>query len=495
MRPIVLAASWLHQRPGASLPLSPPTTSHHQPALITVAEVHEALKHWGRSEPDAGPWRGLILLRQAMRRAHTLADARDQVLANAIDQLAADDSQPARLLRLRFAQRLTAEETAQQLHMAASSVFRQQREAIGRLAALIDQQERKERMRRHSALEQRLNDRTYTTLIGVDDQVAQLAARLSAPEAPYLLSIEGLGGIGKTALADALARRLLEDLVFVDLAWVTARQRSLNLGGAIRQERETGVDAAEIISLLLRQLWQDEPVPIALSTEQKLRLLHQRLKQTTHLIVIDNLETVADLENLTPMIRQMANPSKFLLTSRQSLYGEAGVYHHLLRDLSQAHALQLVRQEAAERNVVHLTGASDADLQPIYDTVGGNPLALRLVVGLVQIHPLARVLDGLKQARGLPMVNLYAHIYRQAWHELTQVERQVFLAMLLVAQEHGGDLEQIAATSGLPEELVSPALGNLVTRNLVNAGGGLNQRRYNIHSLTRTFLHEVARWE
>lgn len=475
--------------------MSPSTSSRHQPALVTVAEVHAALKRWGHSEPDAGPWHGLMVVRQAMGRAPTLAGARDQVLTGAVDQLAADDSQQARLLRLRFQQRLTAEEAAQRLHMAASSVFRQQREAIERLAVIIDQHERKERTARRATLEQRLHDRSYSTLIGVDDQLAQLAARLAAPGAPFVLSVEGLGGIGKTALADALARRLLDELVSLDLAWVTARQRSLNLGGAIRQERDTGVDVAEIISLLLRQLWQDEPAPIALSTEQKLRLLHRRLKQAAHLIVIDNLETVADLENLTPIVRQLADPSKFLLTSRQSLYGEAGIYHHLLRDLSREHALQLMRQEANERNVVHLVGAGDGDLQPIYDTVGGNPLALRLVVGLVQIHPLQHVLEGLKQARGLPMVNLYTYIYRRAWDELAPVERQVFLAMLLVAQEHGGDLEQIAATSGLPEELVSQALGHLVTRNLVNAGGGLNERRYSIHSLTRTFLHEVARWQ
>ena len=39
-------------------------------------------------------------------------------------------------------------------------------------------------------------------------------------------------------------------------------------------------------------------------------------------------------------------------------------------------------------------------------------------------------------------------------------------------------------------------LAGLVRLNLVNVGGDLQRRRYSIHSLTRTFLHEqVARWQ
>ena len=39
------------------------------------------------------------------------------------------------------------------------------------------------------------------------------------------------------------------------------------------------------------------------------------------------------------------------------------------------------------------------------------------------------------------------------------------------------------------------ALNQLVTLKLVDARGGLNDRRYSIHNLTRTFLEEqVAQW-
>lgn len=475
--------------------MAPSPDTHLHTLLVTTDAVHDALKSWQGADSAANPLQGLAIYRLAQAKSTSRAAAQRLVLSNALAELAAIDGEQARLLRLRFAQGLTAEDAGKQLHMAPSTVFRRQREAIEQLAALINRQERQERMAHRAVIEQRLRDRTYTTLVGVEDQIAQLAALVCAPRPPFLLAIEGLGGLGKTALADAMARRVTGDLAVADLAWVTARQQSLNLGGAIKLERERGVDAGEVVSLIFSQLWQHEPAPVALSQEQMMRLLHRRLKEAVHLIVVDNLETIADLENLLPVIRQLADPSTFLLTSRHSLYSEPGVYHHLLQDLSREHALQLVRQEATEHNITQLIDASDADLQAIYDTVAGNPLALRLVAARARFHPLPRVLDELKQARGLPVVNLFDYIYRQSWGDLDPMVRQVFLAMPLVAHDHGGDLEQIAATSGLPEEIVSHALDSLVTRNLVNAVGGLNERYYLIHSLTRTFLHEIARWE
>lgn len=474
--------------------MTSPSLSQPHAGLLTAKQVHEALKRW--QDPAPNPLHGLFVFRNAVTRAMAPLDAQHHVLGAALDALAAEDANAARLLRLRFEQQLAAEDVGRQLHLAPSTVFRQQREATQRLAEIIGWQEQQARRARRATIDQRLHDRTYSTLIGVDDQITQLAALLHTAQAPFVLAIEGMGGLGKTALADAVARRFADDeTAFVDLAWVTARQQTFNLGGAIKVERDRGIDAGEVISLLFRQLWQDAPAPVALSVEHKLALMRQRLSQAAHLVVIDNLETIADLENLLPAVRQLAGPSKFLLTSRQSLYGEPGVYHHQLRDLIRMHALQLLRQEAAEHNVAQILSASDDELQPIYDTVGGNPLALRLVAGLVRIHPLRHVLGSLKQAHGLPVLNLYSYIYHRAWDNLDAMTRQVFLAMPLVLDGRGGDLELITATCGLPEDVVSQALGDLMIRNLVDAHGGLNERSYTIHSLTRTFLHEVARWK
>ncbi len=62
--------------------------------------------------------------------------------------------------------------------------------------------------------------------------------------------------------------------------------------------------------------------------------------------------------------------------------------------------------------------------------------------------------------------------------------------------EQGGDLTYLAALTGLDTAHLSDALDRLVGLNLVDSKGDLNERRYTIHNLTRTFLQEqVAKWQ
>lgn len=67
------------------------------------------------------------------------------------------------------------------------------------------------------------------------------------------------------------------------------------------------------------------------SGDEKQAILARWLKTKAYLVVVDNLETTADYQSLLPLLQQLANPSKFLLTSRHSLRGQANVYCHRLR--------------------------------------------------------------------------------------------------------------------------------------------------------------------
>jgi hypothetical protein len=164
-----------------------------------------------------------------------------------------------------------------------------------------------------------------------------------------------------------------------------------------------------------------------------------------------------------------------------------------LPELSQDDTLAFLRQEAQVRRLDALSQATDRQLHSIFEVVGGNPLALKLVVGQIASLPLSQVLDNLREARGKKIEELYNFIYWQAWAALDNDGRQALLSMPLA---QNGAIDQLIAVSELEPDDLAQALEQLVSFSLVDVGGDLEQRRYRIHRLTETFLlNEVIKWQ
>lgn len=468
------------------------------PSIPTEEAVHQALTLWHQSDTHGTPFTDLLLWQQlAQPHDGALRRTTNELLSKAFAVLTRADPDYHKILELRFLQEEPGHRIANILHLAEGTVWRKQREAIVRLTTILQELEQDARAQQRERFAARLEIPTYSHLIGVERHLATLVAQVNQPGPSWLIAIEGIGGIGKTALADALARHLMGGHQWQDFAWVTARQQIFNGGGAIKPIAKPALTTDALVDALVKQLLSAEIGTSVLSLEQKQAMLQQRLRAQPHLIVIDNLETLLDIESLLGVLRKLVNPTKFLLTSRISRFHETDIFHYILPELNEADALALVQQEAQVRNLPELAAASEADLQTIYATVGGNPLALRLVVGQTHIHPLPRVLANLHAAQGYRVEQLYHYIYWQAWENLDSLARQTLLLMPLVT-EAGGDLTyltQMAAPAGLSAIEVSDALERLVAFSLVDSRGSLHERRYTIHALTRTFLQEqVLKW-
>lgn len=459
-------------------------------------ELQTALRQWANRTAAHRVFTTLTLFQQALRQANgRSAEATDRLLVDLLQALASENERYAFALRRRFADNLTAQAVAYEMDIAVSSFFNLQSAAIERLAALLYQQELAERERRRFAMEQLLEPPTYTELVGVDALIEQLLPPLMSPAAPWLFVLDGMGGLGKTSLANALMRRVIVNpLPFVNVGWVTARPSHFDLTGATVTAQPPALTSSALIEALWQQLCAAEAANAVLSHDQKQAMVHACLRQQPHLIVIDNLETLPDLQALLPRLQALQNPTKFLLTSRQRLGGGVGIFHFTVPALSAADALRLIRQEAALANSSPLLAATDAELQQIYATVGGNPLALRLVVGQAYFQPLQMILQDLHEARGAKVEQLYTYLYQRAWDQLDEAARQVWLAMPLVTAA-GATVAYLGDQTELAEPLVRAALEPLVTLNLVNCHSDLHEPRFTIHNLTRTFLmNRIARW-
>jgi hypothetical protein len=410
-----------------------------------------------------------------------------QVLREALERLAANAPHAAHLLQERYVRNRTAADVAVSLGVSDAEFYRRQQQAIDLLTAVVQRDEAVQFAGRQAKVLGHLEPQSYNQLVGAEAHLNRLQELVADRKSNPLICITGLGGLGKTALADGLVRRMLARGELDGAAWITARQRMYALDGSIFASSTPVLSNGRLLSALWDQLLPHLPAPLDPTGPAlgELEVLLRHLGRT--LVVVDNLETAEDVGDLVPLLRRLAQGVRFLLTSRHTLLAGGNLYQYPLPPLSREHALELLRGEAQAQNLPDLANAPDDELDRIFDVVGGHPLALRLVVGQLQLRALPEVLAALEQGDTASAEMLYSFIYAHAWAELDGNARSVLLA-LPQAPPTGASSTFLAAITGLPLPVVQESLSGLVKRNLVERRGGLALSHYTIHGLTRTFL-------
>lgn len=345
---------------------------------------------------------------------------------------------------------------------------------------------------RHIRLSRHLPPPEYIQLFGVAGLQRELAVLLRRKTGPDLLSIEGLGGIGKTALARAVAFELAENSDFEGIAWISARQTWLNDQGAIETMPDAATSLADIAGRLATQLGFAELA--GLGVNDKLDRLATFLRSTRHLIIIDNLESVSDVELLLPALIPLTQPTRFLLTSRQILSHYPSVTRFLVQPLSPQDSQALVESELRRHGRAALL--RQEDMAGLYEVIGGMPLALKLIAAQMSHWPLAVLLENLRHARHRMPESLYTFIYQRSWLALDDHARQLLLSLLPLAPD-GEDIEWLRLMSFLAPDAFGDALAQLLDYSLLESAGPPESPRYRLHRLTTTFLQTkvLTTWE
>lgn len=320
---------------------------------------------------------------------------------------------------------------------------------------------------------------SYTRLFGVDEIVNLMCEKLSSPTPPWIVSLVGLGGLGKSAVANAVARRLTQEKRFDHVIWLSVSDFwNPQLDGSVEVMSDSWT-----LALGKRLL----PHNLNLDDSRKRReQVRNQLQRFSHLIVFDNIENERQMGFVLDQISGMADPAKFLLTSRQHPPPDADVFVWSLGGLNTKDAVSLLKHQAKIIGV-DFSHFLDAELQKVCDLVGGHPLALRLTPKLTLMHSLPQVEASLHEGQaGLGRV--YHLIYEKLWQTLTDEEKQLLQTMLWSASP-GSPAKHLIAISGFSEQQFWSVMTRLIEQCLIELRGNLHERRYGIHSLTEQFLH------
>ena len=388
----------------------------------------------------------------------------------------------ATLLRARFWEGRTVRALSLECSRSMSGLYARQAEALGALAEALWEMECEEAARRSDALpclQRNLPAATCTRLFGVTGMLRRVQSWLQDPNGPVLISVEGVGGLGKTALARAAVEATLRAGNWADLAWISVADHALH---PWRPRSDAApLDPEPVLEQIAWQLGLEEVA--ALAPARRRAALQARLTRQPHLIVIDDLEPAHCPAELAAGLTSLNRPTRFLLTTRQRLPDLPGGANLPLRELSRRASVALLRHEAALRGLPEF---ETAVLEQIHAVVGGNPLALKLVLGQAAALPLERILENLRAAEGVTAQNLFRRIYRQSWSLLTLDAQEVLLSMALFSSR-GATSSELREATDLPGARLDGALGQLVTHSLLTFDP-TPPGRYAVHRLTHTFL-------
>ena len=242
-------------------------------------------------------------------------------------------------------------------------------------------------------------------------------ADLSNVDGPLVAAIDGMAGIGKTALALRAAHRLASQFpdgqVFIDLHGHSEGGRPVTADDALgRLLRAFGVPQ--------QQLPRD--------LEDRAGLLRSLLASRRVLIVLDN---AADEAQVLPLLPGTPG-SGVILTSRRRLTGLDPTVAVSLDTLTQQTAIELFTRIAAGSR-----GTQHAVLAEITELCGRLPLAIRISAARLRTHPSWRPEDLLHRLRDHGMT------------ELTSGPRSVAAALDLSYRELDDDVRRCYRLLGL----------------------------------------------
>ncbi len=308
--------------------------------------------------------------------------------------------------------------------------------------------------------------------VGRTQELAQISALLDDP-ACRLLTLVGLGGIGKTRLALEAAHQFLGHAYFIPLQPLTSADFLVS---------------AMADALGLRFNFGNDP------QQQLLDYLHEKAR----LLVLDNFEHLLNGAALLSEILAYAPDVRMLVTSRERLNlveewvldveGLAYPAGETVADAEAYSAVELFVQHARRAKVGFIvTAANRPAVVRICRLVGGMPLGIELAASWVRALSCEAIADEIAHSLDIletPARNIEARhrsmraVFEPMWARLRDDERDVFMRLSVF---RGGFTRAAAEAVAGASPLMLSALADKSLVQLTSTG------RYEMHELVRQY--------
>ncbi len=345
-------------------------------------------------------------------------------------------------------------------------------------------------------ISQNLPAPNYTEFIGRKAEMSRLLELLSYKHSAHIITVDGIGGVGKTSIVLEAAYRCLaasreekqgivkdkkdkakEIPTFDAIIFTSAKEQILTAAGMLfaPQARRNLRDIFKTISDTLddRRITQANP-----NEQEQIDIVRQSLARKRTLLIVDNMETMRDTKNILSFLYDLPNNVKVVITTREQV-----VFVPIrLPNLSKEDGLRLIKQQAEEK-FVRITQSQAKEL---YDHTAGVPIAIVYSIGrIARGYPLQSVLTSLANHHG----DVAKFCFQESVQALGFSQRQLLMSLAIFNK--APQWEVLAEVAGLATNpsAVNDGLATLQQFSLITQ----ENECYSMLSLTREYaLSELA---
>ncbi|XP_052197914.1 disease resistance protein RPV1-like isoform X2 [Diospyros lotus] len=313
-------------------------------------------------------------------------------------------------------------------------------------------------------------------LIGIDSRIERVKSLLCIGKSDYeVVGIWGMGGIGKTTIAEAVFNQIsgqFEGNCFI----ANVREESKRCGGLVHLRKK-----------VLSQILEEEYVDFG--TPNISQFMKSRLKRKKVLIVLDDVNTLNQLQTLAKQLDGFGPGSRIIITTRDKrLLRNCGVNKiYEVEAFNNHEARKLFCKYAFKQDNPH------KDLMVFVDKVvsyaKGNPLALKVMgASLYQktIQDWESALNKLNKVSDPDIQNLL----KLSYDGLNKEEKEIFLDIACFFKGSGRDIvTRILDGCYFAAEF---GLSVLIDKSLITIS---SLDTINMHDLLQELGHELVRQE